>query len=31
MTVLNASEARANLYKLIDAAAEGHEVITITG
>ena len=31
MAILNASEARANLYNLIDEAADGHEVITITG
>ncbi|MBI2425626.1 MAG: type II toxin-antitoxin system Phd/YefM family antitoxin [Candidatus Hydrogenedentes bacterium] len=31
MTVVNASEARANLYNLINEAAESHQVITITG
>ena len=30
-TVLTASEARANLYRLIDEAAESHEPIAITG
>jgi PHD/YefM family antitoxin component YafN of YafNO toxin-antitoxin module len=29
MTVINASEARANFYKLIDEAAASHEPITI--
>lgn len=28
---LTASEARANLYRLIDEAASSHEPITITG
>jgi len=31
MTVLSASEARANLYRLIDQAAESHEPILIAG
>lgn len=31
MTVLTASEARANLYRLIDQAAESHEPIRISG
>jgi prevent-host-death family protein len=31
MTVLTASEARANLYRLIDETASSHEPITITG
>lgn len=31
MSTLNASEARANLYRLIDEAAESHEPIRITG
>jgi prevent-host-death family protein len=31
MTVLTASEARANLYRLIDEAAESHEPIRIAG
>ena len=31
MTILTASEARANLYRLIDEAAESHEPITISG
>jgi prevent-host-death family protein len=31
MTTLTASEARANLYRLIDQAAESHEPILITG
>ena len=31
MTVHSASEARANLYRLIDEAAESHEPITISG
>jgi len=30
-TVLTASEARANLYRLIDEAADSHEPIAITG
>lgn len=30
-TVLTASEARANLYRLIDQAAETHEPISISG
>ncbi|MEO7254303.1 MAG: type II toxin-antitoxin system Phd/YefM family antitoxin [Casimicrobium sp.] len=30
-TVLTASEARANLYHLIDETAESHEPIAITG
>lgn len=30
-TVLTASEARANLYRLIDQAAESHEPISISG
>ena len=30
MTLVNATQARANLYKLIDEANEGHEPITIT-
>jgi len=31
MTVLTASEARANLYRLMDQAAESHEPILIAG
>ena len=31
VTVLTASEARANLYRLIDQAAESHEPIVIAG
>lgn len=31
MTILTASEARANLYRLIDRAAESHEPILIAG
>lgn len=31
MTTLNATEARAKLYNLIDQAAETHQPIVITG
>ena len=31
MTILNATEARARLYNLIDEAAETHQPIVITG
>ena len=31
MTTLTASEARANLYRLMDEAAESHEPIIISG
>lgn len=31
MTTLTASEARTNLYRLLDEAAASHEPITITG
>jgi prevent-host-death family protein len=31
MTVLNASDARANLYRLIDQANESHEPVIIPG
>jgi antitoxin YefM len=31
MTILTASDARANLYRLIDQAAESHEPILIAG
>lgn len=31
MTTLTASEARANLYRLMDQTAESHEPITISG
>ncbi len=31
MTVLNATEARAKLYSLIDEAAASHQPIVITG
>ncbi|KQY87160.1 type II toxin-antitoxin system Phd/YefM family antitoxin [Pelomonas sp. Root1444] len=31
MTTLTASDARANLYRLIDEAAESHQPITISG
>ena len=31
MTILSASEARANLHRLIDQAAESHEPIFISG
>ena len=30
MTILSASEARSNLFRLIDEAAESHQPITIT-
>ena len=30
MTTLSATEARANLYKVIDEAAESHEPVLIT-
>jgi antitoxin YefM len=30
-TVITASEARANLYRLIDKTAESHEPVSITG
>jgi len=30
MTTLSASEARSNLFRLIDEAAESHQPITIT-
>ena len=31
MQTLSASEARANLYRLMDQAAESHQPITISG
>jgi prevent-host-death family protein len=31
MTTIKATEARANLYKLLDQAGESHEPIQITG
>ena len=31
MTTFTASQARAKLYRLVDAAAESHEPIQITG
>lgn len=31
MTILNASEARANLYRLIDQTSESHEPVIISG
>ncbi|WP_028580256.1 type II toxin-antitoxin system Phd/YefM family antitoxin [Desulfogranum japonicum] len=31
MNILNATEARSKLYRLIDEAAETHEPIVITG
>jgi prevent-host-death family protein len=31
MTTLTASEARANLYRLIDEAAESHKPVLISG
>ena len=31
MTTITAPEARANLYRLMDAAAESHEPVVITG
>lgn len=31
MSIYTASDARANLYRLIDQAAESHEPIVITG
>jgi len=31
MNVLNASDARANLYRLIDQASESHEPVFISG
>jgi len=31
MTILNATEARSRLYKLIDETSETHEPIVITG
>lgn len=31
MTILNASDARANLYRLIDQANESHEPVIISG
>lgn len=31
MNILNATEARSKLYRLIDEAAENHEPIVITG
>lgn len=31
MTVITASEARANLYRLIDEAASSHKPLLITG
>ncbi len=31
MSLVNATDARARLYRLLDEAAEGHEPILITG
>ena len=31
MTIVNVTEARANLYKLIDDASASHEPVVITG
>ena len=31
MTILTASKARANLYRLIDQAAESHKPVVISG
>ena len=31
MIIITATEARANLYRLMDAAAESHEPVMITG
>lgn len=31
MNIINATEARSKLYRLIDEAAESHEPIVITG
>ena len=31
MNTITATEARANLYRLMDAAAESHEPVVITG
>jgi prevent-host-death family protein len=31
MTAITATEARSNLYRLIDETAESHQPITITG
>ncbi len=31
MTTMTATEARANLYKLLDSLAEAHEPVLITG
>ena len=31
MTILNVSEARSNLYRLIDQANESHEPVIISG
>jgi prevent-host-death family protein len=31
MTILKVSEARANLYQLIDETAQSHQPVTITG
>lgn len=31
MTILKATEARANLYNLIDETAESHQPVVITG
>jgi len=31
MTILNASDARANLYRLIDQIKESHEPVIISG
>jgi antitoxin YefM len=31
MTILSASDARANLYRLMDQAAESHQPIVISG
>ena len=31
MIILNASEARANLYRLIDQTSESHEPVIISG
>ena len=31
MTILNATEARTNLYRLIEQVADSHQPVTITG
>ena len=31
MTILNATEARTNLYRIMEQVADSHEPVTITG